>query len=63
MALLGFIIGLIITILGMFVWSYSDHNINIIGLEFNSEKLGQCLLLLGGILSGVMFIGLIFSTP
>ena len=62
MTLFGFIIGLVITILGMFVWSYSDNNINILGFEFRSEKLGHCFLVLGGILSGFMFLGLIFAT-
>ena len=61
MLLFGFIIGLIITILGIFVWSYSDY-VNITGLRFDSEKLGTGLLILGGLMSGILFMGLVFST-
>ena len=52
-----FVIGLIITICGAFI-AASDIDVEIKCYSFDQEILGECLLLIGGLLSCSMLLGL-----
>lgn len=52
-----FIIGFALLVLGAFVMAYND-DVTIKGYEFDSEVLGACLMIIGGILTGVMLFAL-----
>lgn len=52
-----FIIGLFLTILGAFVWSYK-HNLIIKDFIFDGEILGKCLLVIGAVLAGIMLFAI-----
>ena len=52
-----FIIGLIMTILGLFMIS-SDYDLEIKGCSFDGEVLGTGLSIIGGLLAGAMLFAL-----
>ena len=54
---LWFVTGFIMAILGPFLVAYDDY-IKIKDYEFDSEILGICFLIIGGLLAGIMLLAL-----